>query len=116
MESTTNKGNIYNHILELELKFDNKITVFMDTINMEMNQKIHGIKQEIKNRCHTMQSTLADFKIEIQNLINTNTQSDDESRKNVLSKIAKLSQDIELIDFQCELRNNMGKLTTSEKE
>ena len=68
----------------------------MNTINHEINVEIERINNTI---LQSTQSTMADFKIEVQNQINTYTQAHNDFEKHVSTKINNLVSEIEKIDF-----------------
>ena len=96
IETIYSEEKLQELILNIETKYDNKLNVFMNTINHEINVKIERINNTI---LQSTQSTMADFKIEVQNQINTYTQARNDFEKHVSTKINNLVSEIEKIDF-----------------
>ena len=86
-------------VLNIETKFDNKLSVFMDTINKETNTKIERINSGIIQRTGNIQFNLADFKIDIQKQVNSYTQKRNNFEENISNKVNSLSSGIQNIDF-----------------
>ena len=99
IEATHNEEKLQELVLNIETKFDNKLSVFMDTINKETNTKIERINSGIIQRTGNIQSTLADFKIDIQKQVNSYTQTRNNLEENGSNKVNNLSSGIQNIDF-----------------
>ena len=85
----------YNeYLLELEKNYDAKLTVFMETIQKEVDRKLKKIGTSLDNKINDIKTIIGSFKIQTQKQIN-------ELQIRESEKITKANID----EYLCEIKN-----------